>query len=102
MSFPAIAALKNLERLLIVGHVPPRRCHAAISQHLALDEARGPEVLKDRNRGVPIECRLRLRPIHQIGQRYRAEQLQIRFVRHPSFDGGDAIVTRTPVEDKRR
>jgi hypothetical protein len=49
-----------------------------------------------------IEGGLRLRPIHQVGERDRTEQFQVSFVRHPSFDGGDAIVNRAIVTGKVR
>jgi hypothetical protein len=39
----------------------------------------------------PSRAGLRLRPIHQEG-RHRTEDFEVGSVRHPSFDGGDAIV----------
>jgi hypothetical protein len=56
-----------------VGHVPPCRGHAAMSQHLALDHAGRPQVLSNRNLDVPVERWLRLGPIQQVGERYGTE-----------------------------
>jgi hypothetical protein len=59
-------------------------------------------LLKDRDRDVSIERSLGLRPIQQVCERLRTEQLEVGFVRHPSFDGGDAIVAGKRTEGKTR
>jgi hypothetical protein len=49
---------------------------------------------------MPVEGGLRLRPIHQVGERCGLEQVQVGSVQHPSFDGENTIVARAMVTGK--